>query len=167
MEPLVLGRIVAPHGLRGGVKVHSFTDPPEQLLQHRRWRVRRPGAADSDELLEVIESQWDGRLMRVMLAGVADRDAAERLQGREILIPRSELPAAAAHEHFRDDLVGFSVRNVEGVVLGVVQHFLDAPAGAIMVVQGEREHWLPATAPHLKRVDVARRELEVDWPADF
>ena len=51
----------------------------------------------------------------------------------------------------------------------MLQHFLEAPAGALMVVKAEdeRERWLPATAPHLRRVDLERREIEVDWPADF
>ena len=51
----------------------------------------------------------------------------------------------------------------------MLQHFLEAPAGALMVVKAEdgRERWLPGTAPHLKRVDLALREIEIDWPADF
>jgi ribosomal 30S subunit maturation factor RimM len=54
-----------------------------------------------------------------------------------------------------------------GVVLGSLQYFLTAPATAVMVVRGEREYAVPAGPPHLKRVDLQRREIEVDWPADF
>jgi ribosomal 30S subunit maturation factor RimM len=77
------------------------------------------------------------------------------------------LPAAAEREYYREDLIGFTVRNVQGVVLGTLQYFLTAPATAVMVVQGEREYALPAVPPHLKRVDLQQREIEVDWPADF
>jgi 16S rRNA processing protein RimM len=105
--------------------------------------------------------------MRVELEGVGDRDAAERLRDREILIERDLMPAAGPGEYYREDLQGFTVRNLEGVVLGVLQHFLEAPAGALMVVSGEKERWLPASAPFLKRVDLERREIEMDWPADF
>ena len=77
--------------------------------------------------------------MRAQLAGIGDRDAAESLREYEILIERAALPAAAEREYYREDLLGFTVRNVEGVVLGTLQYFLTAPATAVMVVRGERE----------------------------
>ena len=151
--------------MRGGVRVESYTDPPEALLEHRRWRLRRPDGGEQD--IEVSSSQWDGHALRVMLAGVGDRDVAERLRGSEVLLEREALPAAGAHEYYREDLLGFTVRNGEGVVLGTLLHFLEAPTGALMVVRGQREYWLPAGVPYLRRVDLAQREIEVDWPADL
>jgi 16S rRNA processing protein RimM len=162
----VLGRIVGPHGVRGALKVHSYADPPQSLLQYRSWRLRRPDGGD--EAFQVLQSQWDGHAMRVMLAGVTDRDAAQLLRGREILIERDQLPPTRPGEYYREDLQGFTVRNAQGVVLGTLQHFLEAPAGALMVVvSGKQERWLPATAPFLKRVDLERGEVELDWPAEF
>lgn len=147
----------------------SYTDPPDSLLQHRLWRLRRPGDSGdgSERTIEVLHAQWDGHAMRASLAGIEDRDAAEALRENEILIERAALPAAAEREYYREDLIGFTVRNVQGVVLGTLQYFLTAPATAVMVVQGEREYALPAVPPHLKRVDLQQREIEVDWPADF
>src|SRR5262249_1787252 len=101
------------------------------------------------------------------LAGVDDRNAAAALRGCEILIERTTLPAPREHEFYQDDLLGFSVRNMDGVLLGQLAHFLDAPAGTLMVVAGAREPWLPAQAPHLRRVDIAGREIVVDWPEDL
>jgi 16S rRNA processing protein RimM len=159
---------VAAHGLRGWVRVESYTDPPDSLLQHRRWRLRRTGSeSGSERELEVLQSQWDGHTMRVALEGLEDRDGAEALREHEIMIERSALPAVAAGEYYRDDLLGFAVRNTAGVALGVLQHFLAAPTIAIMIVRGTREYAVPAGPPHLKRVDLERREIEVDWPADF
>ncbi len=108
-----------------------------------------------------------GRALRVELEGIDDRDAASRLCGCDILIERAELPAAGAQEYYREDLVGCTVRNLEGTVLGTVQHFLDTPAGAVMIVRGEREHAVPAVPAHLRRVDLGRGEVTVDWPADL
>ncbi len=117
----------------------------------------------------MLQGSWDGHALRVELAGVADRDAAASLRDSEVLIERVERPAAAAGEYYRDDLVGFAVRNTEGAALGTLQHFLEAPAGALMVVKAGdgAERWLPGTGPRLKRVDLAAREIEIDWPADF
>jgi 16S rRNA processing protein RimM len=151
--------------VRGALKIHSYADPPQSLLQYRSWRLRR--ADGGEDVYQVQQSQWDGHAMRVQLEGVADRNAAELLLDREILIERDRIPSVAPGEYYREDLQGFTVRNCEGVLLGVLQHFLEAPAGALMVVKGDQERWLPATVPFLKRVDLGRREIELDWPADF
>lgn len=151
--------------MRGAVRVQSYTEPADALLQHRQWMLRlADGARQSFQLRE---SHWDGRTLRVALAGVETRDAAERLRGSEVLLPRSSLPAPGVHEYYREDLLGFQVRNGEGVRLGELTHFLEAPAGVLMVVRGERERWLPAGPPCLRRVDLERREIEVDWPTDL
>lgn len=170
----MLGRIVAPFGVRGWVRVYSYTDPPDALLQHRLWQLRQPGdagpggtEAESLRTLRVLQGQWDGSALRAQLEGIEDRDAADGLREWQILIARSALPAAAEREYYREDLLGFTVRNTEGAVLGELQHFLDTPASPVMVVKGEREYAVPAEPTYLKRVDLDRRELEVDWPADF
>ncbi len=155
--------------MRGWVRVDSYTDPPEALLEHRLWRLRGPGTGGGDEGRQYTlrQGQWDGHALRASFEGVADRDAADALRGAEILIERVALPAAAPREYYREDLLGFTVRNTAGVRLGVLEYFLAAPAGAVMIVRGEREYAIPASPPHLRRVDTARREVEVDWPADF
>ena len=151
--------------MRGALRVQSYAEPAETLVQHRRWRLRRRDG--SEQPYEVVQAVWDGRSVRANLAGVADRDAAEELRGAEVLIERSERPAPGPHEYFRDDLLGFAVRNREGVHLGTLRHFLDAPAGPLMVVKGQREHWLPATVSCLRRVDLAARCIEVEWPEEL
>jgi 16S rRNA processing protein RimM len=151
------------------VRVQSYTDPPDALLQYRAWRLRptRGPTGTAELTLQVLHSQWDGRNMRVALAGLSDRDAAEALRDYEIVIERAALPAVAGREYYCDDLLGFTVRNVDGVLLGKLEHFLAAPSVPLMLVRGEREYAVPAGPPHLRRVDLQRHEIEVDWPADF
>ncbi len=163
--PVVLGRVLGAHGIRGWLKIQSFADPPEGILRYKRWMLREPGRPPRP--VTVREHEFDGRWLRVSFEGVADRDAAELLRGAEIEVERAQLPPTAVNEYYRDDLVGCAVRNLEGVDLGSVSHFVDAPAGAVMVVRGGREHWVLASPAHLRRVDLARREIEVDWPADL
>ena len=76
-----------------------------------------------------------------------------------ILVEREALPPAEGREHYRDDLVGFEVKNLEGAVLGAVDHFVDTPGNAVMVIKGEREHWVPVTAQHLRSVDKDTRTV--------
>jgi 16S rRNA processing protein RimM len=159
-----LGRIGAPQGLKGWLRIQSFTDPPERLFEYRDWRLRGAGVA---EHRTVAESRAQGRGWLVKLAGVDTRDSAQALAGAMVQVARSRLPALGAREHYRADLIGCLVRNLEGVELGRVSHFMDAPAGALMVVTGQRERWLPATPQHIRSVDDAAKTIVVDWPADF
>jgi 16S rRNA processing protein RimM len=157
--------------VRGWVRVCSYTDPPDALLQHQVWRLRKPGGDVSEEgslpARTVLQGQWDGHALRAQLEGIEDRDAAEALREWEILIERTALPAAAEREYYREDLLGFTVSNTEGALLGVLEHFLETPASAVMVVKGEREYAVPAEPTYLKRVDLDRRQIVVEWPADF
>ena len=156
-----LGRIVGAAGLRGWLKVQSYTDPPEGLLRHKRWELR--DADGRSESVEVAEADSRGGTLRVRLAGIIDRTAAEAVRGRDIEVARSALPPTAEREYYREDLIGLVVRDRSGQELGRVSHFVEAPADALMVVKGSRELWIPAAPRHLVRVDLERGEIEVDW----
>jgi 16S rRNA processing protein RimM len=84
-----------------------------------------------------------------------------------VLVDRVELPPTQGREHYRADLIGFGVKNVEGAVLGVIDHFVDTPGNAVMVIRGAREYWIPVTAQHLRQIVAGDRRLIVDWPEDF
>jgi 16S rRNA processing protein RimM len=162
---LPLGQVASPHGVRGAVKVNSWTDPPENLLRYQPWLLVWPGGRSRQ--VTVLAGQRLGRQLRVELEGVGDRDAALALGGAEVQVPREALPPTAPNEHYRDDLIGFEVVNEAGSVLGTLSHFLDLPGGAVMVVSGQREHLVPAQPPHLRGVDIGSRRVQVDWPEDF
>jgi 16S rRNA processing protein RimM len=161
---VTLGRILGAVGLRGALKVHSYTDPPENLARHKVWEIGEPEG--TRVRYEVAQARHDGRWIRAQLKGVDDRDAAERLRGRDVEVLRSALPPTAAREYYREDLIGLRVRTGAGTELGRVRHFIEAPTESVMVVQGEREYWVPAVPRYLRRVDLERGEIEVDWPED-
>ena len=156
-----VGRLGAAHGVRGWLRVQSFTDPPQRLFEWQRWRLQ------SGTEVNVLESRPQGNGWIARLEGIEDRDAAGRLSGQLVLVDRGELPATTAREYYRADLVGFEARNVEDVLLGVVDHFIDTPGNAVMVIRGTREYLVPMSAQHLRSVDQQARRLIVDWPEDF
>ena len=160
-----VGRLGAAHGVRGWLRVQSFTDPPQRLFEWPRWLLQ-PERGESREVA-VLEVRPQGNGWIAKLEGVDERDGASRLTGQMILVERENLPPAEGREHYRDDLVGFEVKNVEGALLGVVEHFVDTPGNAVMVIKGEREHLVPVTKQHLVKVDAGNRSLIVDWPEDF
>lgn len=155
-----VGRLGAAHGVRGWLKVQSFTDPPRRLFEWKRWLV---GGRE----MKLLEARPQGNGWIARLEGVEERDAAGRLAGAMVSVERTELPPTAAREHYRADLLGFAAMNLEGALLGVVDHFVDTPGNAVMVIKGAREHWVPVTPQHLREVQVEARTLVVDWPEEF
>lgn len=158
-----LGRIGGPFGVKGWLKVRSYTDPPEGLLGYRRWQLRVGTGERSERRL--LEGQSHGGGLVVRLEGIASRAEAGTLSGAVIEVARAALPPAGERQFYRADLIGLRVRNLEGVTLGMVEHFLEAPGNAVMVVQGDGQHWVPATPRHLCQVDVEAGWIVVDWPA--
>jgi 16S rRNA processing protein RimM len=155
-----LGVVGAPFGVRGWVKLRSFTEPPDRLLEHRRLQLRLGGAW---RLYEIEARGRSGGQLTVKLAGIDDRNAAQALRGAQVGVERRELPERDAKDFYRADLIGCDVVNLAGESLGVVQHFVEVPAHALMVVRGTREYWVPAVPKHLRRVDLAARRIVVDW----
>jgi 16S rRNA processing protein RimM len=155
-----LGVVGAPFGVRGWVKLRSHTDPPERLLEHRQLQL---GSGGVWRTFKIESSGRSGGQLTVKLNGIEDRDQAQALRGALVCVPRSELPQRDERDFYRADLVGCEVVNLAGVRLGVVQHFVETPAHALMVVRGAQEFWVPAVPQHLRRVDLQARQVIVDW----
>jgi 16S rRNA processing protein RimM len=162
---VVLGRITGAFGVQGWVKVLSFTEPPEQILDYPRWRADKPGQAARE--LRPAEGKPHGKGLVVRLEGIDDRDEAIALAKTELWVDRTELPALAKGEHYQADLIGLEVVNLAGELLGRIDHFLDMPASPVMVVIGEKERWLPAGPGQILRVDREQKRVTVDWDAEF
>jgi 16S rRNA processing protein RimM len=162
-----LGRLGAPYGIKGWIRVESHTDPPERLLEYREWNLR---LASGERLRRrVAGGRVQAAGLVAQLDGVGGRDEAAHFTGAVIEVERAELPEPPQRQYYRADLIGLKVRNLQGADLGRVSHFVDAPAGAIMVSReaGGREHWVLATPRHLRKVDLAAGVIEVDWPAEL
>ncbi|MGH8226647.1 MAG: ribosome maturation factor RimM [Steroidobacteraceae bacterium] len=157
-----LGRIGSPYGIRGWVRVQSYMDPPQGLLRLGCLTLRAGTGERSERRL--LEGREQGKGLVVLLAGIADRNAAATLRGAFVEIERSKLPPTGERQHYQVDLVGLTVRNLEGVELGVVQYFIEAPTHAVMVVEGGARHFIPATPTHLRKVELERGSMVVDWP---
>jgi 16S rRNA processing protein RimM len=160
-----VGRLGAAHGVRGWLRVQSYTDPPQRLFEWTRWQLKAANGATREVKLLEVRAQGNGWIAHI--EGVDERDGAARLTGQMILVERDELPPAEGREHYRDDLVGFEAKNLEGALLGAVDHFVDTPGNAVMVIKGAREHWVPVTEQHLRSIDKDARTVLVDWPEDF
>jgi 16S rRNA processing protein RimM len=155
-----LGFVGAPFGVRGWIKLRSHTDPPEQILEHKTLRIGREEAWVE---YRIDERGRSGGSPTAKLAGIDDRDRAAALRGSPVWVLRSSLPKLAEKDFYQADLIGCRVVNANGEALGLVSHFVETGAASMMVVRGEKEHWVPAVPKHLKRVELDERRVVVDW----
>jgi 16S rRNA processing protein RimM len=160
---VVLGRVGAPFGVQGWIKVQSYTDPPEGILSYVPWELGRDGSLGAR-----LVKDWKvaGRQLAVRLDGVDTREAASALTGAEVLVDRSALPPTAPGEYYWDDLVGLEAINREGTPLGRVAGILDLPAHPVLVLRGERERLVPLVRERLVEVDLGTGRLTLDWHPD-
>ena len=163
---ILLGRIHGAFGVRGEVKLESFTEPLSAILRYQPWTLR--DAQGRERTLEGARGRETAKGLVATFPGVEDRDAAEALRGSEVWAPRSALPPARPGEYYWVDLEGLRVANTEGVELGTVSHLFSTGANDVLVVQGERERMIPFLEPdYIVTVDFDAGRVTVDWDADF
>ena len=157
---VVMGRIRAPHGLKGWIKVQPFTQETGGLLDYPEWWLGREGEWQQHR---VLESAVHGSMVVARLDGVTDRDGAAGLKGKDIAVPRAAMPESGDGEFYWSDLLGMEVRNRDETRLGIVARILETGANSVLVVQGEREYLVPFIHDVIVNVDLQARQLVVDW----
>ncbi|MBL27296.1 MAG: hypothetical protein CMM50_07085 [Rhodospirillaceae bacterium] len=156
---ILVGAVTAPHGVQGAVKVKSFTADPEALavlpLHDQEGRRVR---------LKVLSARGDVLIARI--AGTSDRNAAERLRGTRLFVPREALDEPDEDEFYHADLIGLRAERADGSLVGTVAAMHDFGAGDLVEVKTEagKAVLLPFDRDTVPVVDVAGGRLVVDPP---
>lgn len=166
-QRVCLGVIAGAHGVRGLVKVKSFTEVPADVAAYgpvsdesgrRRWRleVTGPAPGKSDDVL------------LVRIEGVTDRDAAQALHGTRLYVDRAALPEPEEEEFYHADLIGLRVEDPGGGLLGTVKAVENHGAGDLLEVEGpeDRTLLLPFTRAVVPLVDIAGGRLVAQPPVE-
>ncbi len=162
---ILLGRVLGAFGVRGELKLQSFTDPASMLLKYQPWILVHRG---TEREVASARGRDTNKGVVLTLPGVEDRDAAEALAGAEVWVPRSRLPKPKPGEYYWVDLEGLRVVNREGIELGKVSYLFETGANDVMVVAGERDHLIPFLMDRfILEVDFDAGVVSVDWDADF
>lgn len=163
---VVVGRIAGAFGVQGWVRVRSYTEPPDNLIDYQPWQVT---TSDGSKLLTVVSAREHGVGQIVaQLAGITDRDQAQALRGCEVLVGRSQFSAPEVGEIYWTDLIGCDVVTETGVALGKVVDLVETGSNDVMIVRGDRERLIPFLREQtVKRVSLKTREIVVDWDPDF
>lgn len=156
-----LGRVTGAFGIKGWIRLHSYTVPPERILRYRRWRV---GGRE----WKVLDGHAQGPSVAAGLEGLEDRNAAEAMRGAVVEVPRSALPKPKRGEFYWSDVLGAEVVSTTGAKLGTLESVGSNGAQDVMVVRGERERLIPfVPGPIVKQVDAAAKRIVVEWEPEY
>ena len=163
---ILVGRIHGAFGVRGEVKLESFTESETSIFGYQPWTLRDPRG--NERPLAGVHGRAGAKGLVARIPGVDDREAAEALRGTELWVERSALPPPKPGEYYWVDLEGLRVVNAEGVDFGTVSHLFSTGVNDVLVVRGERERMIPFREPdYVTSVDFEAGLITVDWDADF
>jgi 16S rRNA processing protein RimM len=162
---LTLGRISGVFGIKGWVKVESYTEPRDNVVGFDVWTLQLRGVTRN---IEVEDGQGHGRQVVAKLRGIDDPDRARELVGAEILVERDRLPPCVPGEYYWTDLEGLEVRNPKGEVLGKVERLLHTGSNDVLVLAGKPERLIPfLMGSVIQAVDIEAGYIVADWTTDF
>ena len=167
---LVVGKITGCYGIKGWVKIHSYTDPQENFLGFGHWMLKRRGGL---EPVEFDAGRRQGKGLVAHIAGVDDRTLAESFRGLEVAVRADSLPHLEEGDYYWSQLQGLQVWCRDGddkVLLGTVDYLLETGANDVLVVKAsegsidEQERLIPyLPGDVVTRVDLEEAIIEVDW----
>lgn len=171
-ETVVVGQLGAVYGVKGWLKVQSYTDDADAIFSYQPWHLVRQGQS---QLAQVEEWRRQNKSLIVKLVGVDDRDHAQLMTGADIVIAADQLPELPADEFYWRDLIGMTVVNTEGYNMGVVDQLMATASNDVMVVKansndafGRTERLVPfIQSLYVVAVDREAKRITVDWPSDF
>lgn len=164
MKMVVMGRITAPYGVKGWIKIHPYTETIDGLTRYATWWL---GDEGEWRKTAVIQTRPQGKTLVAKLQGCDDRVAALLLKNLYIAVQRSDLPAVRESEYYWTDLVGLEVVNLNGEALGVVRELFATGANDVLRVQGERERLIPFIQQVVREVSLDSAVIRVDWELDY
>jgi len=160
----VIGRIVGVWGVKGWVRVYSYTRPASAIFDYQPWQINDLGE------VEVREQRVVGRRLVALLGDIDTVEQAQSLLERDIRVARASLPRPRPGEFYWNDLVGLSVFNRQGECLGRVAGLLETGAHDVLDIRPERGDavLIPFVRDHFVRsVDLDAGRIEVDWPSQW
>lgn len=183
MDFVEVGRVIGAYGIRGWIKVKPYAERPlsgNTLFAVRKWRLVASHSSESDaeeRWITVLNTKPQHDFLLAQCAECHTREAAQAFKGWRVSIRRADFPALPQDEYYWVDLIGLQVINAEGITLGAVHHLLDNGAQAVLCIEpsapnpagcAKHAEWrIPFVASYILKVDLARRQLVVDWRQDW
>lgn len=165
LQTIEVGEISGIFGVHGWVKVFSFTQPRENILDYSPWLLSKSGEQNE---IEILGGKRQGKTIVARLKGVDSRELAANLVGSKIHVSKDLLPETKDDEYYWHDLIGLKVETLEGVSLGIIDSMLETGANDVLVVKGDRERLIPFLQPEtVVNINLKAGLMQVDWDVDF
>lgn len=168
---LVVGRFLGPHGIKGWLKVHSYTQPMENLGRYKPLWLQQ---GDQWVRIDRIDVKRQGKGLLAKLPGCDDPETARTYSGLELGIQPSQRPRLPAGDYYWSDLEGLRVVTLAGEWLGVVDHLIETGSNDVLVVEpaecslDSRQRLIPYLPDQVVvDVNLSERQMTVDWDSDF
>lgn len=162
---VIIGRIGAAYGVKGWLKIHSFTEPRENIFNYSPWFIKKQ---DKWQPIEIAGFAEHTPQMVILFAGCNDRETAQLYTGAEIAIERKQLPKLAQNEYYWSDLEGLTVINTENIVLGTIDYLFETGSNDVLVVKGDKQYLIPFLLDQfILAVDLPNKTILVAWDAEF
>ncbi|MEO8365993.1 MAG: ribosome maturation factor RimM [Pseudoxanthomonas sp.] len=163
---ILLGRIVGAFGIRGQIKIESWTEPRDAIFRYQPWTL--VDAAGNEREFSGARGKQSGKHLVASFPGIDDRNLVEAMRGTDIYVLRSALPPPKAGEFYWIDLEGFRVVTVDGIDFGTVSHLFSTGSNDVLSISGDRERMVPFVEPDfVKSVDFEAGLITVDWDPEF
>ena len=169
---LVVGKVGAPYGVKGWVKITAYTDETDGIFDYQPWLIEQ-GSGQS--VVEIEEWRRHSNGIIAKLVGVDTRNDAEAIKNLDIKIEETTLPSLAEDEYYWRDLVGMQVVTDQGYHLGTVKELFETGANDVMLVKanhndafGKKERMIPYLVERVVlHVYSEKRTVTVDWEPSF
>jgi 16S rRNA processing protein RimM len=169
---ITLGKVGSVYGIKGWLKIHSFTENPADIFDYSPWSLKLGGKAQS---VTVTDWRKHNNGLIAKFEGIDDRDVAQGLVSHEITVESSVLPDLPEGEFYWRDLIGMSVVTEQGYNLGEVTDLMETGANDVLVVKanrndgfGKKERLIPYLFEQvIKAVDAQSKQITVDWDPGF
>lgn len=162
---VILGSLGKTYGVKGWLKVNSYTDPLENLLQYQPLHLF---LEDKWQDVEIEAIKAHGTLIIAKLVGCDTPEDARLYTGLKMGVSRDKLPQLAEGEYYWSDLQGLEVKTMGGAILGHVDYLFATGSNDVLVVKGEKERLVPFIREQvIKQVDLDAGHIIVDWDPEF
>jgi len=169
---ITLGKVGAVYGIKGWLRIHSFTDETDAILDYFPWSLK---LGNNTQTVDITDWRKHNKGLIVKIAGIDDRDDAQALVGSEILTNESALAELPQGDYYWRDLIGMAVVTTKGYDLGVVSDMLETGANDVLVVKAnlndgfsKKERLIPYLLEQVvESVSIGNKQICVDWDPGF
>lgn len=162
---LIIGRFGKPHGIKGFVTVHAFTEPRDNILRYTNWHAF---INNKWQPIKLLSAEVQNKSIIAQIEGYPERETVARLTNVEIAVHREQLEELESGEYYWHQLIGMNVINSKGESFGKVIEIIPTGSNDVLVIQGEKRHLIPyLPGQFILDINSNKQLITVDWDMDF